>query len=96
MPVIGAGHTGVTVVVSELKRNFVSLLPEQSVQTLSEIFALYLKNYRDVAIVIDGERIDPGLAIANSWELPLSQITDEDGIVHPASLEVIEWRRETK
>ncbi len=96
VPVIGAGHTGVTVVVSELKRNFVSLLPEQSVQTLSEIFALYLKNYRDVAIVIDGERIDPALAIANSWELPLSQIIDEDGIVHPASLEVIEWRRETK
>jgi histidine kinase/DNA gyrase B/HSP90-like ATPase len=95
-PVKGAAPTGVTVVVSELKRNFVSLRPENSVQEFSEIFALYLKNYRDVVIIIAGERIDPAIAIANSWEVPLSSITCDAGEVHPASLEVIEWRRQTK
>jgi hypothetical protein len=90
-----AQRTGVTVVVSELKRTFVSLQPEHSIQDFSEIFALYLKNYRDVVIAIAGERIDPAIAIANSWEVVLSPITDDGGKSHPVSLEVIEWRRQT-
>jgi hypothetical protein len=35
----GRAQTGVTVVVSDLKRNFVSLNPEHSAQEFSEIFA---------------------------------------------------------
>jgi hypothetical protein len=88
--------TGVTVVISELKRNFTSLLPDNSLQDFSEIFALYLKNYRDVTIDIAGERIDPSVAIAGSWEDTLSPIKDETGKLHAASIEIIEWRRQTK
>ena len=92
----GRAPAGVAVVVGELKRNFVSLKPENSVQEFSEIFAIYLKNYRDVAIIIGGERIDPAIAIAKTWELSLTPIEDDDGNLHPAYLEVIEWRRQTK
>jgi hypothetical protein len=92
----GSAPTGVTVVVSELKRNFVSLSPEHSIQEFSEIFAIYLKNYRDVRIIIDGERIDPTIAVAKTSELILAPIEDEDGKIYPAALEVIEWRRQTK
>jgi hypothetical protein len=95
-PVNGRAQTGVTVVISDLKRNFVSLKPEHSAQEFSEIFAIYLKNYRDVAIVIGGERIDPATAIAKTWEHELTPIDDEEGQSHPVSLEVIEWRRQTK
>ena len=95
-PVNGSSNTGVTVVVSDLKRNFVSLRPERSAQEFSEIFAIYLQNYRDVAITIGGERIDPATAIARTWELELSPIEDEDGNCHPVHLEVIEWHRQTK
>ena len=94
--VAGAAPAGVTVVVSELKRNFVSLKPENSVQEFSEIFAIYLKNYRDIAIIIGGERIDPAVAIANTWDVQLTPIPDDEGNLHPASVEVIEWRRQTK
>lgn len=87
---------GVTVTISELRRNFVSLRPDNSIQELSEIFAIYLKHYRDISITIDGERIDPEIAIAKAWEVPLSPIKDEDGNAHTASLEVIEWKRQTK
>jgi hypothetical protein len=66
------------------------------VQELSEIFAIYLQNYRDVQIRIAGEPIDPAKAIAASWEETLSPIIDEEGSEHPASLEIIEWRRQTK
>ena len=95
-PVRGRSPTGVTVVISDLKRNFVSLKPENSAQEFSEIFAIYLKNYRDVSIIIGGERIDPATAIAKTWELGLTPIEDEEGRLHPVSLEVIEWRRQTK
>jgi Histidine kinase-, DNA gyrase B-, and HSP90-like ATPase len=92
----GSAPTGATVVVSELKRNFVSLRPENSIQEFSEVFAIYLKNYRDVAIIIGGERIDPSVAIAKRSELTLIPIKDEEGTAYPATLEVIEWRRQTK
>jgi DNA mismatch repair enzyme (predicted ATPase) len=87
---------GVTVVISELKRQFTSLKPENAVQELSEIFAIYLKDYRDVSITIGGEKIDPNLAIANAWEFELTPILDEQGKQHSVVLEVIEWRRQTR
>ena len=96
VPTGGRSPTGVTVVISDLKRNFVSLKPENSAQEFSEIFAIYLKNYRDVSIIIGGERIDPATAIAKTWELGLTPIEDEEGRLHAVSLEVIEWRRKTK
>lgn len=88
--------TGTTVVISDLKRNFVSLRPESSVQEFSEIFALYLKHYKDVVITIDGERIDPSVAISSSIEIPLPPICDDAGTSYPATLELIEWKRPTK
>ena len=90
------GPTGVTVLVSEIKRNFTSLNPENAVQELSEIFAIYLKNYRDIQIRISGEAIDPTKAIAATSEEILAPIVDEVGSMHEAKIEIIEWRRHTK
>ncbi len=87
---------GVTVVISEIKKNFLSLKQEQAVQDLSEIFAIYLKHYRDVSIKISGEKIDPDRAIAAHHDVSLKPIIDSEGQSHPVSLEVIEWRRQTK
>jgi hypothetical protein len=94
-PIKGA-LAGVSVVVSELKHNFSSLAPENSLQEFAETFAIYLKNYRDIGIAVAGEKIDPALAIAKAWEIDLSPITDENSKSHPVALEVIEWRRQTK
>jgi Histidine kinase-, DNA gyrase B-, and HSP90-like ATPase len=87
---------GVIVVISELKRQFSSLRPENAVQELSEIFAIYLKDYRDVSITIGDERIDPNLAIAGTWEFNLTPVKNEQEQQHPIALEVIEWRRQTR
>lgn len=94
-PAPGAA-TGVTVVISELKRQFSSLQPENAVQELSEIFAIYLKDYRNVTITIAGERIDPDRAIAGTWNFELAPIADDDGEQHPVDLEIIEWRGQTR
>lgn len=89
---INAKNTGVTVVISELKGTFGNLAPERSLQDFSEIFAIYLKSYSDVAIYINGERIDPALAIASQNSMPLAKTGEED----PFEVELIEWHRNTK
>jgi hypothetical protein len=89
------GHTGVEVTVTELHRDFRSLEPDSSIQDLSEIFALYLKDYRDVKIAVEGVVIDPAAAIASSKAFSLKPIQDEDRL-HPVDLEIIEWRTATK
>jgi hypothetical protein len=88
--------SGVIVTVSELKRQFNSLKPDNAVQDLSEIFANYLKDYRDVQITIGSETIDPERAIAGKWEFDLPPVRDEQGTEYPVKLEVIEWRRQTR
>jgi len=93
---INAPHAGVTVVVSELKKNFTSLRPGNSAQEFSEIFALYLKAYRDVEIRVAGELIDPIHAIADEWRFDLAPIIDENGNSHDVVLEIIEWKNSTK
>ena len=86
--------TGVEIQVSELHREYRSLAPDCAVQELAEIFALYLKDYRDVLIRYEGTKLDPETAIATMRTEPLSAI-DENGVAHPVELEIIEWRNVT-
>jgi hypothetical protein len=81
---------GVEVCVSELDRSFRSLESSSVVQSLSEIFALYLTDYRDVAIFIGAERLDPSMMIADRQKFTLSPITD-GGTEFPAEVDVIRW-----
>ena len=92
--VVAAAESGVEIEASELHREFRSLEPDSAVQELAEIFALYLKDYRDVSIFYEGQRIDPSAAIAATEIVSLCDI-DDDGVTHPAELEIIEWRTVT-
>ncbi|PAP97622.1 MAG: ATP-binding protein [Mesorhizobium sp.] len=95
-PVSGPAETGVTVIIGGPKRQFATLASDGGLQDLAEIFAIYLKHYRDVMIEVAGNRIDPAYAIDEVWEKALPDIIDESGISHEASLEIIGWRRQTK
>lgn len=92
---IDAGTTGVELVISEPHKDFTSLNPENSSQELAEIFALYLKDYGDVRIGVDGHAIDPAGAIATTAEFALDPI-EIDGEIHDVGLEIIEWRASAK
>lgn len=81
---------GVEVRVTELDRSYRSLDPQYAVQSLSEIFALYLTDYSDVGIFVEGERLDPSKLIAGRERFQLSPIVDEDK-EYPAEVEVIQW-----
>lgn len=86
---------GVIVEITDIKRDFSVLELEAGLQQLAEMFALYLINYKGVAIRIAGHRLDPETAIAGQKPLPLPPIRDADGTEYPAELHLIEWRADT-
>lgn len=88
------GEAGVEVTISELHSTFRSLERESALPELAETFALYLKDYRDVRISVEGTEIDPEAAIVSVHRGALSDISNELGS-HPAELEIIEWRTQT-
>lgn len=83
--------TGVDVRISELDATYRSLERERAVQALSEVFALYLTDYTDAAVFVEGERLDPTALIADRTPIPLSAIVDA-GQEFSAEVEVIEWK----
>lgn len=87
---------GVIVEIENVRRDFRAFETAEGLQELSEIFALYLINYRDVAISIAGETLDPERAIASQWKGALPDIVSSDGGADPADLHIIEWRADTR
>jgi hypothetical protein len=83
-------HRGVTVVVSELDRDFRSLRNPSVTEELAQIFALYLRQYPTVRISFNGIRIDPSAAEDHVQDYPLPHI-EADG-TYLASLTVVEWQ----
>lgn len=85
---------GVTLTISELHKDFRSLTSVAGLQELAEIFALYLSDYKDVSINVDGTRVDPSGLIASQGSVNLSDIVDEDK-TYPVRLDIIEWKSAT-
>jgi hypothetical protein len=63
----------------------------KAVQEVTDIFALYLRQYPDVRIVYDNVRIDPGNAELRCTEYPLEPMITESGERVEASMTVVEW-----
>lgn len=85
---------GVTLSITELHKEHRSLTTETGLQELSEIFALYLADYRAVSVKVDTHQIDPDSVIASRHSVNLADIREDDK-THPARLEIIEWRATT-
>ena len=90
------GATGVAVEITDLRRDFQVFKSAEGLQELTEIFALYLMNYRNVTISIGGEKLDPEKAIASQIKISLPPIHSPPGTHFPAELHIIEWRADTK
>jgi len=82
--------TGVQVRITELDQGFRSLDPEHSVQSLSEIFALYLTDYKDTSIYVEHQKLDPESLITSRVALELSPIRDGEK-EYPVHIDLIEW-----
>lgn len=83
-------QTGVEVRITELTKKFHVLNKEKATEKLTPIFALYLSNYPDINLSIDGDRIDPAEVIRNKATYILEPIKD-DAQEYQLELEIVEW-----
>ena len=88
--------TGVVVTIDDIRRDFKAFQSEDGLQELTEIFALYLINYKQVSISVGGHRLDPESAIASQHKCSLPPIILEDDTQYPVELHIIEWRSDSK
>ncbi|MEI9990291.1 MAG: ATP-binding protein [Rhizomicrobium sp.] len=89
-------HRGVTVVVSELDREFRSLRDPAVTDELAQIFALYLRQYPNVHIYYAGTLIDPRAVEDHAEAYSMPPITTGDGESFNTSLEIVEWKMLTE
>lgn len=88
----GKATSGVTLTIGEPLKDYRAFTAAAGRQELAEIFALYLADYEDKAtIVLDGQVIDPGMAIASRKVFNLSDI-EVDNKEYWVRLHVVEWK----
>jgi hypothetical protein len=95
-PAPAGQHRGVTVMVSELDRDFRSLRDPGIIDELAQIFALYLRQYPTIRIYYGGTLIDPRSVEEHAEQYTLPAIATNDDETFEASLEIVEWRMPTE
>jgi len=86
---------GTTVVIDGVDNGIHSLTTPKAVQTITEQFALYLRQYPDVGIFYNGHRIDPADAELKREEYTLDDVVLEGIGVVTSKMTVIEWKAPT-
>jgi hypothetical protein len=92
MPAEGR-RKGTTVRLTELDRDWEIDSPGVA-QELAESFALYMTEYPEVSISVDGRFLKPGDAIIRKDTYALPEIASVNG-THSATLDVVEWKQAT-
>jgi len=89
---------GTIVEITNIKKEANNITSDSCHQQLSEIFALYLINYKDVDILLSGTKLDPQKAITSQTTIEITVPNGEDENISEqnATLEIIEWHRNTK
>ncbi|OLL33539.1 hypothetical protein BTH42_00655 [Burkholderia sp. SRS-W-2-2016] len=89
--VTGIASTGTTLTIAEPIKDFRTFTTDDGRQELTEVFALYLADYEDAKIVLDGTAIDPGAAIGGRKFFNLRDMVI-DNKHHRVRLELVEWK----
>ncbi len=90
-----ATHTETTVKISGIERSLSALESDRTRQSLTEEFALYLREYASVAIVYSGREIDASEIENHVEDYPL-EMAIAGGREVQATLTVIEWAISTE
>jgi hypothetical protein len=83
---------GTKVVIEGIDKNFPSLEGAEATQEIVQYFALYLRQYPDVTVWYDGQKIDPTSVEENVVDYSLDPIATSEGKSVSAELTVIEWK----
>jgi hypothetical protein len=85
--------TGTDVEIRNFGKDFPSLEDNRALQSITEQFALYLRQYPQVRIIYNGAAVDPNLMREREtdYRLPRIRVGDQ---VYPADLTIIEWKND--
>lgn len=83
--------TGVVLRITELHRDYQSLREDNALQELTEVFAIYLADYRGVSIELHGTSLDAESLVASRQRLQIS--AEHEGKLLSGELELIEWTK---
>jgi len=78
------------------QKNFPSLFGQEAIQEITQHFALYLREYPDVTIWYDRQKIDPASIEERVSTYPLEPTTVGTGETVDAELTIIEWKTQTE
>lgn len=84
--------TGMTVEIQNVYDSSNLLRGVKALEEVTNIFALYLKQYPGTQIIYDGLPLDPANAEKHFASYPLETIITEDGLRVEATLDIVEWR----
>ncbi len=87
-------RTGTKCIITEIRSSPNSLKSTEALQSLSEVFASYLKIYDTVQILLPGGKLDPAEAIAAAKVVSIDPI-DVEGKKYAVEVELIEWKNPT-
>lgn len=83
---------GVRVRITEIYKALPSLVRDNCIIELAQIFAIYLRKYAAAKVFLENQPIDPATMVENAAAYSLGQIPLPDGSEHPAELEIVEWK----
>ena len=83
--------TGMTVEIGQVKETAAALRGVKANEDITNLFALYLRQYPDTHIIYDGIPLDPGNAERRFTRYTLEPMVMEGGERVAAELDVVEW-----
>jgi hypothetical protein len=95
-PEPATGSTGVSVEITNLDHKFTRLEHQGATEAITKQFALYLRQYPEIALWYDGSRVAPETVEDFVADYPLDGILLADGRTINAALTVIEWKIPTE
>jgi hypothetical protein len=84
--------SGMTVEIQDVRDTSNLLRGVKAMEEVTNVFALYLRQYPDTHIIYDGIPLDPSNAETRFTTYPLGEMVTEDGKRIEATLDVVEWR----
>jgi hypothetical protein len=93
-PAPAPARAGVNLTIENLYAEAEALERPSTLQELTEIFALYLANYANVEIEVDGNRLDLARCVVARESVVLPDIIEQNES-YAARLDIIEWKEAT-
>lgn len=88
--------TGMTVEITQVNETANLLRGVKAMEEVTNIFALYLRQYPDTRIIYDGTPLDTANAESRFTSYPLAPMVMENGEQVTCTMDVVEWNRSGK